>query len=123
MFFCYPLSSGSRGNGYLFSDGISSILIDCGIGPRVIKRKILTKKSKVFHHAKINNLEMNIQNKKKHTTEKEIKGYDKYLYINNKNENSKNINNADKIIKQPTFLNFVKGLSYDQYSSGHDSIK
>ena len=40
MFFCYPLSSGSRGNCYLFSDGISSLLIDCGIGPRVIKRNI-----------------------------------------------------------------------------------
>ena len=40
MFFCYPLSSGSKGNCYLFSDGISSLFIDCGIGPRVIKRNI-----------------------------------------------------------------------------------
>ena len=62
MFFCYPLSSGSRGNCYLFSDGISSILIDCGIGPRVIKRNI-DQEIKVFH-AKINKLEMDIQKKK-----------------------------------------------------------
>ena len=62
MFFCYPLSSGSRGNCYLFSDGISSILIDCGIGPRVIKRNI-DQEIKVFHE-KINKLEKDIQNKK-----------------------------------------------------------
>ena len=107
MFFCYPLSSGSRGNCYLFSDGISSILIDCGIGPRVIKRNI-DQEVKVFHE-KINNLEMNIQNKKALLHENIQNTSDQQT--SNRNISKQNI---DHINNQPTFLDLVKGLSYDK---------
>ena len=40
MLHCVVLSSGSKGNCYYFNDGVNGVLIDCGIGPRVIFRKL-----------------------------------------------------------------------------------